>query len=185
MAYDFAGSWDSNAGHQSNLYPSNSNPASTPFSAVRAIEYYKSRGVAGSKIVLGMPLYGRAFANTDGPGTPFSGTGGGSWEQGVWDFKALPQQGAQVNISSEAGASWSYDAGSRLMVSYDTKEIAERKVDFIKNEGLGGGMWWESSGDQKGDQSLIWTVSIFQHNASLTSNLGAGLPGFGESRSKQ
>lgn len=158
MAYDFAGSWDSCAGHQSNLYPSTSNPASTPFSALKAVEYYKSQGIAGSKLIIGMPLYGRAFASTDGPGSQFSGTGEGSWEQGVWDFKALPQMGAKEHLSNEVAASWSYDPEKRLMVSYDSQEIAERKATFIKNEGLGGAMWWESSADKPGDRSLIGTV---------------------------
>lgn len=158
MAYDFAGSWDSCAGHQSNLYPSTSNPASTPFSALKAVEYYKSQGIAGSKLIIGMPLYGRAFASTDGPGSQFSGTGEGSWEQGVWDFKALPQMGAKEHLSNEVTASWSYDPEKRLMVSYDSQEIAERKATFIKNEGLGGAMWWESSADKPGDRSLIGTV---------------------------
>lgn len=158
MAYDYAGSWDAKAGHQSNLYPSGSNPSSTPFSTAKAIEYYRKQGISPSKIVLGMPLYGRAFASTDGVGQPFSGTGEGSWEQGVWDFKALPQQGAKEMTDKQIGASWSYDAEKRLMVSYDTNELAEQKAEYIKKEHLGGAMWWESSGDKKGEESLIGTV---------------------------
>ena len=159
MAYDYAGSWDSTAGHQANLYTSKSNPGCTPFSSLNAVCYYREQGISSSKLVLGMPLYGRAFTCTDGPGTSFSGTGEGSWEPGVWDFKALPQEGAQEQISDEVGASWSYDPSKRLMISYDTAKIAERKVDFIKNQGLGGVMWWESSGDKTGGESLIGTVN--------------------------
>lgn len=163
MAYDYSGSWDSTAGHQSNLYSSISNPGSTPFSTIKAVEYYRNQGIAPSKLVLGMPLYGRAFACTDGPGMKFSGTGEGSWEKGVWDFKALPQDGAQEQICDEVAASWSYDSKKRLMISYDTAALAKRKADFILNEGLGGAMWWESSADKKGHESLINTVSFLCH----------------------
>lgn len=160
MAYDYAGSWDSTAGHQANLYPSSKNPSSTPFSTSKALEYYTTHGVDASKIVLGMPLYGRAFTATDGPGKSFSGSGEGSWEQGIWDFKALPKEGAKELVDDEVGASWSYDANSKVMVSYDTVEMAKRKVDFIKYENLGGAMWWESSADKAGNESLIGTVSF-------------------------
>ena len=91
--------------------------------------------------------------------TRICASGEGSWEQGVWDFKALPRQGAKEAVDKEIGASWSYDVEKRLMVSYDTAEVAKRKVEFIKAKKLGGAMWWESSGDKKGDESLIGMVS--------------------------
>ncbi|GAB1317877.1 Chitinase 4 [Madurella fahalii] len=158
MAYDYAGSWDSTTGHQANLFRCASRPASTPFSTDAAVAHYVSRGVAARKIVVGMPLYGRAFEGTDGPGTPYSGVGEGTWENGVHDYKKLPLDGAYETIDEEAGASYCYHPGRRVMVSYDTVEMARRKADYIKYHGLGGGMWWESSADREGPQSLIGNV---------------------------
>ncbi|KAK3947281.1 chitinase precursor [Pseudoneurospora amorphoporcata] len=138
MAYDFAGSWDTKAGHQANLFPNPQNPDSTPFSADRAVTDYISSGVPPAKMVLGMPIYGRAFENTAGPGTPFSGVGGGSWEAGIWDYKVLPKAGATVHYDEVAGASYSYDASTKEMVSFDTGDMVRRKVDYVKQRGLGG-----------------------------------------------
>ena len=158
MAYDFAGSWDTHSGHQSNIYPSASNPKSTPFSTHAAVQAYRAAGIPSSKIVIGMPLYGRAFTNTDGAGKPFQGVGEGSWEQGVWDAKTLPLAGAREVWDDEAKASWCFDDGKRVMVSYDSKQAAEWKGEWVRREGLGGAMWWESSGDYQGNRSLISAV---------------------------
>ncbi|KAK4184687.1 family 18 putative glycoside hydrolase [Podospora australis] len=155
MAYDYAGSWDTRAGHQANLYYSN--VTATPYSTERAVSDYIAAGVSPSKIVLGMPIYGRAFTNTAGLGQPYSGISGGSWESGVWDYKALPKPGASVIYDPVAGATYSYDAGSRELISFDTAEMVQRKVAYLKSRGLGGSMFWEASADRTDGSSLIGT----------------------------
>jgi chitinase len=190
MAYDFAGSWDAHAGHQANLFPSQRNPASTPFSIAAAVKHYRDAGIASSKIVLGMPLYGRAFENTDGPGKPYSGTGAGTWENGVHDFKKLPLEGAQEVCDEEAGATYCYDAQKKVLVTYDTVDMARRKASWIKENGLGGGMWWESSADKERDESLIENVvgvlgrletkeNCLEYPETKYENLKKGFPGEG------
>lgn len=190
MAYDYAGSWDSHAAHQANLFPS-SNPATTPFSTSAAIQHYTANGIHPSKIVLGMPLYGRAFTSTAGPGDSYSGVGEGSWENGVWDFKALPREGAKEQYDPQCGASWSYSSETKTMVTYDTKEMVERKATVVREWGLGGGMWWESSGDKVGDESLTGTfvrevggiealerkANCMEYPDSKYDNLRQGFPG--------
>ncbi|KAI0379452.1 glycoside hydrolase family 18 protein [Hypomontagnella monticulosa] len=159
MAYDYAGSWDSTSGHQANLFPSPSNPQATPFSTVAAVDYYTSHGVAPGKIVLGMPLYGRAFQGTERPGTGYNGVGEGTWEAGVHDYKKLPLPGATEHMDEDAGASYCYVLDSKTLVSYDTVEMARRKTAWLKEQRrLGGAMWWESSADKQGGESLIANV---------------------------
>lgn len=192
MAYDYAGSWDSTAGHQANLNKDTSNPASTPFNTNDAINYYTSHGVSANKIVLGMPLYGRAFESTDGPGKPFNGVGAGSWENGIWDYKALPKAGATEQMNANVGASWSYDASKREMISYDTPAMVKNKASWLTGKGLGGGMWWEASGDKpKGAGSLVETFinsvggsgnldttqNCLSYPSSKYDNMKAGFPG--------
>lgn len=159
MAYDYAGSWDAVSGHQSNIHHSNSNPAATPFCTDQALNHYLSQGVHPSKLVVGMPLYGRAFENTAGLGQPFSGVGQGTWENGVHDFKTLPLPGGQEHFDQEAGATYSYNPETKALISYDTIAMARMKAELIRQRGLGGAMFWETSADRTGSQSLIGNVA--------------------------
>ncbi|KAI2472871.1 glycoside hydrolase family 18 protein [Annulohypoxylon bovei var. microspora] len=155
MAYDYAGSWDTTSGHQANLYPNSNAPISTPFSTDAAISAYIAGGVPASKIVLGLPLYGRSFEATTGIGQPYSGIGTGSWEAGVWDYKVLPRSGASEIYDSAAGATYSYDSSSQELISYDNVDMVNMKIQYLQSKGLGGTMFWEASGDRTDSGSLI------------------------------
>jgi chitinase len=150
---------------------SSGNPSSTPFNSDQTITDYIQAGISAAKLVIGMPLYGRSFTNTQGPGAPFSGLGKGTWEPGIYDYKELPLPGAQIQTDHAIAASWSYDGSQRAMVSFDTPSITAIKTRYIRFRGLGGAMWWESSGDKLGNQSLISTVRWISSSAFLLAKL--------------
>ncbi|PSR74615.1 hypothetical protein PHLCEN_2v9681 [Hermanssonia centrifuga] len=141
MAYDFSGSWDKIANHQANVNGG-------PISASEAIHWYIAQGVSRDKVIMGVPLYGRSFLSTDGPGTPFQGIGPGSWEAGVYDYRTLPLPKSYVLRDEHALASWTYNYQTKEMVSFDSEEVGRWKGEWIRNEGLGGSMFWELSGDK-------------------------------------
>jgi len=148
MAYDFAGSWDKVANHQANIYPT----STTPLSASTAIDHFIKAGVAPHKLILGIPLYGRSFLHTTGPGEPFTEIGAGSWEKGVYDYRSLPRPGSYTLRDEKAKASWCYDYEKKEMVSFDTEEAGKWKGEWIQQKGLGGSMFWELSGDKEGKE---------------------------------
>lgn len=169
MAYDYSGSWDQCAGHQANVFPCHSCKEATPFSTDAAVKHYMKQGVDSTKLVIGCPLYGRQFVGVEGQGKPgdrfTGGVGQGSWENGVWDWKALPREGARVHTEKDYIASHSFDPSSRTLVSFDNDEIIEMKADWVRKERLGGIMWWESSGDKKiGQGSAIEAVEKCLHD---------------------
>lgn len=125
------------------------------------IKHYLEAGVPSSKLNLGMPLYGRAFANTAGLGQSYDGVGEEDWEKGVYDFKSLRLPGSTVYLDRTAKATYSYDNDTKTLISFDTVDMALTKADCIKQYNLSGGMWWEISGDRKDNGSIIANVSAF------------------------
>lgn len=191
MAYDYAGSWDTTSGHQANLFADPSHPAATKYSTDKAINDYVAKGVPASKILLGLPTYGRAFDMSAGLGQPFHGVGPGSaalQTPGLWLYKDLPRPGATELYDETAGASYSYDPSSRELISYDNVPSARDKGAYLKKKGLAGSFFWEASGDKQGAQSLVGVLAeelgrlngrwnLLSYPTSQYDNIRNGLPG--------
>lgn len=108
------------------------------------------------------------------------------------DFKKLPLPGAQEFCDEESGATYCYDSAKRVLVTYDTVDMARKKAAWIKREGLGGAMWWESSADAAEEASIIGNVvdvlggsgqgmerkeNCLEYPESKYENLRKGFPG--------
>jgi chitinase len=142
MAYDYYGPWTKTTGHQSSLY----NPDERK-STHNAVNYLESLNVPLNKIVIGVPLYGRAFCNTQGIGATFSGSTKGTWEDNVFDYKRLPLDNSQEFFDMSFGAAYCYDKDAQILVTYDNPESVEQKIKYIREREIGGIMSWSINSD--------------------------------------
>ncbi|KIK95212.1 carbohydrate-binding module family 5 protein [Paxillus rubicundulus Ve08.2h10] len=155
MAYDYAGSWLTFADNQANLYGGSRTGVSTD----EAVKHYVSGGATSTKFTMGIPLYGRAFEQTDGIGQPYSGVGPGTIEAGVYSYKYLPLTGAQVFEDLQDVASYSYDWIKKELVSYDIPDIVTIKAEYVKSNSMAGCMFWDLSTDKSDSDSLVQTAA--------------------------
>ncbi|OSD07914.1 carbohydrate-binding module family 5 protein [Trametes coccinea BRFM310] len=166
MAYDYAGSWLTYADNQANLYGGQRTNVSTD----KAIKWYIANGATPSKINMGIPLYGRAFENTNGIGSSYSGIGPGTIEAGIYSYKVLPLAGATVYENLTDVTSYSYDSTKRELVSYDDPHIAQLKAQYVRDNGLGGSMFWDLSTDKNNSDSLVSTTAQVYGDLDQTLN---------------
>ncbi|ESK85470.1 glycoside hydrolase family 18 protein [Moniliophthora roreri MCA 2997] len=166
MAYDYAGSWLTFADNQANLYGGMRTNVSTD----KAFKYFTSNGATASKINMGIPLYGRAFENTNGIGQPYNGIGPGTIEAGIYSYKTLPLAGATLFENKTDVTSYSYDSSKKELVSYDTPNIVKMKTQYVNDNGMGGTMFWELSTDKKGSDSLVLTAASVLGSLDTTQN---------------
>jgi chitinase len=151
MAYDFHGPWDKKTGHNAPLY----GVAADTLTVDAIISYYLSHGVPAQKLVLGLALYGRSFAQAnstpDGLNSTFSGPGKGTTaEAGVYFYYDIEQNLAKKYTSYWdvlAQVPYLHDPVSKEFVSYDNNKSLAIKTDYIKKNKLGGAMLWELGGD--------------------------------------
>ncbi|MER7464864.1 glycosyl hydrolase family 18 protein [Streptomyces sp. NPDC097981] len=146
MTYDFFGAWDAK-GPTAPHSPLTSY-AGIPiagFNTEAAITKLKGKGIAGSKLNLGIGFYGRGWTGVsqDAPGGAATGPAPGTYEQGIEDYKVL--KGSCPATGTVAGTAYA-KCGSNWW-SYDTPATIAGKMSWTKQQGLRGAFFWEFSGD--------------------------------------
>jgi chitinase len=153
QGYDLHGTWDpALTGHQGNLFddPADTRAASSQFSVDKGIKAYIDAGIAPEHLGMGLAMFGRGWtgASQAEPWGPAAGAGPGTWEPGMEDYDKLKNIGASY-YDANVGASWRYDGNQWW--SLDDAQSVSAKADYVRSKGLGGVMWWDTSGDRDGE----------------------------------
>ncbi|XP_031992439.1 chitotriosidase-1 isoform X2 [Hylobates moloch] len=149
MAYDFHGSWEKVTGHNSPLYKRQEDSgAAASLNVDAAVQLWLQKGTPASKLILGMPTYGRSFtlasssdtrvgAPATGSGTPgpFTKEGGMLAYYEVCSWKGATKQ----RIKDQEVP---YIFRDNQWVGFDDVESFKTKVSYLKQKGLGGAMVW-------------------------------------------
>jgi chitinase len=156
MTYDMHGAWDAQGptNFHSPLYCSPSDPSPAPanaYCANNAVNDYLAAGIPGSKIVLGVPFYGRGWTNVPNSNNGLYQSSSsmqaapGTYEAGIEDYKVLKNLGYPSFRDSTTQAFWIFN-GSTFW-SYDDPTSLTTKMSYVKSKGLGGAMFWSLDGD--------------------------------------
>ena len=108
--------------------------------ASEAVEAHRKAGVPDSKIVLGMPFYGRG-------------------KDGVYmKYRDRDEQTLKEVWSNASKASFLADEDGELAIGFESPRSIAMKCAYIKEQGLRGAMYWEYADDnEKGDlQRAVW-----------------------------
>ncbi|MDI3474302.1 MAG: chitinase [Thermococcaceae archaeon] len=159
MAYDFIGLWSNCTGHNAPLYKNPTSPV--PGSVDEAVRWYTSR-IPPEKVVLGLPFYGRSFANVPlvnhGLFQPYNGTPDGTWgsaaeTHGVmdyWDIADRVDSGTYQEFwDNYSLVPWAYSEKLGIFITYDDPRSVRIKTEYAINNTLGGVMVWEITADRK------------------------------------
>ena len=144
MTYDYDGPWKYNTGFVAPLYRSLKDPEPNN-NASATVEGYLEGGVPAEKIVFGVPFYGYEWSNVP------------NIDNGLFEPGAPDGQGAAynsiVNIESQfqkrrdsiTQSLWLYN-GSHFW-TYDDATSLKFKMEYVRNQKLGGVMAWNLGQD--------------------------------------
>ncbi|MCU7552760.1 glycoside hydrolase family 18 protein [Chitinophagaceae bacterium LB-8] len=148
MTYDY--SWGV-AGHHTNLYPSISyeNENSTQ----KAVNIFTAAGVPRHRLVIGIAFYGRSCIVNDsaahGLHQKAIASANGS-DYGHIKDSLVNQNGFVRYWDEKAKAPYLFNQSNKQFISYDDEQSVTEKCKFVKEQKLGGVMFWEYSCDPKG-----------------------------------
>ncbi len=175
MAYDYYGAtFSETGGHHAGLFQNPKQPLPVPFFNVdEAVRYVLGKGCPPSKLVMGVPAYGRGWAKLTPPADPTippifgvsNKVGAKEYDDGatpgVSSWKSL-STAPQIKESFDelAQASYSFNPATGEAWSFETPTSARRKATYIAQFGLAGAAIWDLTQDSLDpNKSLVVALS--------------------------
>lgn len=162
MAYDMHGPWELLTDHHAPLYQRDWDTDLTN-NVHSVINYWIAEGLPASKIMMGIPLYGKSWtlnytytedatlpAPGFGPGAPGPLTKDSSGYLGYYEIcNSVKNEGWEVVVDQEfkIGPYASSPNVPKTWVGYDDPAMANVKSRYVLDNGLGGAMVWDISTD--------------------------------------
>ncbi len=190
MTYDMAGPWDPLTGHQAPLYANPSAPHQN-LSVDGAIQAYRAAGVAAGKLVVGTAFYGHGLKGVSDPQmlfVPHTGASDeGTWNPGEFEFRDLAdgtQGNAAINTNGfirywddHSKVPYLYNEDTQVFITYEDPRSLELKARYVRDQGLGGIMFWAAEMDTA-RRDLVGTMEriLNPFGLRMADVGGAGLP---------
>lgn len=155
MTYDYTGSWASFAGHHSPLYASSKLPKDSVLSTELTMKYLlEDRGIPASRLTVGIPLYGKAFAVSE----PYASTAGApkpkTATSNYRDLLALQEQHGWIRKwDDETKNPWLVAPDGSEIIGYDDSQSVAIKTEWAMRQGLRGVFFWQIDADRMPDGS--------------------------------
>jgi chitinase len=168
MTYDFHGTWENTTNLMDPLYAVTGDLTPT-YNTDYAVQAYLARGVPASKIVMGVPFYGRGWEQVANVNNGLYQTGVAATssytptnESGFEDYPhllALEGSGYTKFFHAEAKTDWIYSPTAGAFWSYDDPASLTNKMAYIKSKSLGGAMFWALTQDTASGTLInsVWT----------------------------
>ncbi|NOR74960.1 MAG: chitinase [Draconibacterium sp.] len=152
MTYDFYNGLHKTTGHHSNFKPS-VQPNLDMNSVVGAVDLHVEAGFPVEKINLGIPFYGRIWngVKTDDKQVLFQNAETvGMGIDYVNFYQNINANGFVRYWDENAKAPYLWNSEEKTFISYEDEESIQYKIEYLKNRGLAGVMFWEYSADHNG-----------------------------------
>ena len=169
-AYDYNGGWKKRTGFAAPLNEVEEDPFEKPQSlhVHGSVQTYLAAGVPASKLVLGVPFFGRGWSGVENKNHGLyqlaDGEVMGSWPfDGRLNYSYIVSEFLPNHIrywNDEARVPWLYNPTTGIMISYEDSQSLTEKVIYAAEHGLSGIAAWELSRDD--DQTTLLTAVHYQ-----------------------
>lgn len=159
MTYDFSGSWETLAHHNSPLLYDKEHPLATSTAprnhVLGGLLGHLIGGVPQHKLMAGVPYYGKAWADCPANGQ-YQTCGSilpGTWEAGILDFTDIEEnflnKNGYVRYWNEAAkVPYLYSEDTKGFVTYNDQVTMMYTASIVKSLDIAGVMSWDVSGDR-------------------------------------